>query len=399
MKYFQAYIDNSNFTVEKDNSKAKFCGIALPALAILINLFGIVMLYSTSYGIAGSSFVVKQIIWMLIGITASFSVYIIGYRNFFNLIPYMYLAICILLIFTIFTEPVKGAQRWIKIPGIGNLQPSEFAKIILVFITAKYCSKNIRTLNRIFKTFKRNIFFLSIILFIPLLLILFAGDLGTTILIGLVVLTILFAAGLKIRFFVLAFLCAFPFIKIIQLSSPERWSRIKSFLNPEAYLKEEGYQLWNSIMALGSGGWFGIGFTKSRMKEGFLPEAHTDFIMAIVGEELGLSAVIAVIFLYSLIMFSALIISLNARTKQASFLALGLASTIILQAVINIGVVSGALPTKGMPAPFISYGGSNLLMCYIAVGLIVSVAFDYKYQGIDFKSLIKKIKKIKRQSS
>jgi cell division protein FtsW len=160
---------------------------------------------------------------------------------------------------------------------------------------------------------------------------------------------------------------------------PERWSRLTSFLTPELLQKTDAYQLWNSLLALGSGGWFGIGFMESRLKAKYLPEAHTDFILSIVGEELGLLAMLLVIAAYMLFMFFALKISLNAKRRQAMLLGVGVTMLIVLQAFVNIGVISGALPTKGMPAPLISYGGSNLLMCWIGIGLLAGIALENIY--------------------
>jgi cell division protein FtsW len=156
----------------------------------------------------------------------------------------------------------------------------------------------------------------------------------------------------------------------------ERWSRLTSFMQPELLQKSDGYQLWNSILALGSGNWFGIGFMESRLKAKYLPEAHTDFILSIVGEELGLISTTMVIVGYLLFMFFALKISLNAKNRQGMLLGITITVLIMLQAFINIGVVTGSLPTKGMSAPLISYGGSNLVMCLVGVGLLVNIAIE-----------------------
>jgi cell division protein FtsW len=176
-------------------------------------------------------------------------------------------------------------------------------------------------------------------------------------------------------------------------------SRLTSFIDPEACRSESGYQLWNSLLAFGSGSWFGIGFGESRLKAKYLPEAHTDFILSIVGEELGLLALSLVIFAYLAFAWFALKISLNSRTRQGTLLGVSLTSMIILQAIINIGVVSGAFPTKGMPAPFISYGGSNLVMVLTSVGLLMSIAAETASQGFheqlldSIKSMIPFLKK------
>jgi len=159
---------------------------------------------------------------------------------------------------------------------------------------------------------------------------------------------------------------------------PERLSRVTSFTNPGdmALRESDGYQLWNSLLALGSGGWGGIGFMESRMKLRYLPEAHTDFILAVVGEELGYIGLLAVIAAYLLLGYFGMRIALNSRSRFGMLLAQTITLIILLQAGINIGVVSGALPTKGISAPLISYGGSNLLINMIMVGLLVSIGLE-----------------------
>ena len=148
------------------------------------------------------------------------------------------------------------------------------------------------------------------------------------------------------------------------------------YQNPELYQADIGYQLWLSLLALGSGGWTGVGFAESRMKHRYLPEAHTDFILSIVGEEMGFICMCMVIAGYLAFIFFAVRICVKARTRQGMFLVFALTTFLAVQSIINIGVISAAFPTKGMPAPFISYGGSSLVACLTATGLIISVALD-----------------------
>lgn len=204
--------------------------------------------------------------------------------------------------------------------------------------------------------------------------ILIGRDFGTALLAGSVAVFIMIAAGLRLRYWLIP-LGVFILIAlyIVLLDQMRLW-RILSFLEPEKYAQGEGYQLNNSLMALGSGGWFGQGFAASRMKARYLPEAHTDFILSIVGEELGLFGMILVLIGYGFLAYYAVKISLNSTTRLGMLLGSGLSFVIICQALINITVISGMAPTKGMPAPFISYGGSNIMMCFIAVGLLFSIA-------------------------
>jgi cell division protein FtsW len=160
-----------------------------------------------------------------------------------------------------------------------------------------------------------------------------------------------------------------------------RRARILSFINPEEFAATTGYQLWFSFLALGAGGWHGVGFMESRLKARYLPEAHTDFILSIVGEELGLIAMVLVIIAYGVFCWAGIRISRHANTRLGMLLGCGLTMYITLQAIINIGVISGCFPTKGMPAPFISYGGSNMLSCMVAVGLLLSIAQETMTPG------------------
>ena len=163
---------------------------------------------------------------------------------------------------------------------------------------------------------------------------------------------------------------------LIQKFDAMRWARLTVFMDAEAYKMTSGYQLWNSLLALGSGGWTGVGFAESRMKLLYLPENHTDFILSIVGEELGFITLLTVIAAYLILVYVGLRISVKARTRQGMLIAFGMSIFIGMQALINIGVITAAFPTKGMPAPMISYGGSNLLACLLAVACVASVAID-----------------------
>jgi cell division protein FtsW len=160
-----------------------------------------------------------------------------------------------------------------------------------------------------------------------------------------------------------------------------RLSRVLTFLDPQKYQKSGGYQLWTSLMALGSGGWTGMGFLGSRFKAKYLPEQHTDFILSVVGEELGLVVIWLVILLYLLWGYFAVRIAAGSKSRLGMLLAFGLAVAIQLQALINLAVISGSVPTKGMPAPFISYGGSNIAASIIAVSLLLSVAMESSRPG------------------
>ena len=236
-----------------------------------------------------------------------------------------------------------------------------------------------RYINEIFRP--KAIFFF-IMSGITIGLVLVGKDLGTTLLLVSVMAIVLFVTGMRLRWLVPpGVIFGSLLVVYIKYFDPERLSRLTSFVDPESCRSKAGYQLWNSLLAFGSGNWVGIGFGESRLKAKYLPEAHTDFILSIVGEELGLVALTLVIMAYLAFAWFALKISLNSRTRQGTLLGIALTSIIVLQAIINIGVVCGAFPTKGMPAPFISYGGSNLVMVLTAVGLLMSIAAETTSRG------------------
>ncbi len=357
---------------------------ALCIITVLLILFGLVMLYSTSfgiartaYGLAGSSLFVKQLQWTVVGLGGMCAVVFLGYRRLCSWSTLLMIAVALMLCLALCFPAVKGARRWIQIPGIGNIQPSEFAKVVISLFLAKFCSEKIKLIEK--KPWKS--LFIAGLATGSVILLVFAGkDLGTSALLVVIFFSVLYAAGLRL-------ICILPWVVaapvagffLIKHFSPFRWARLISFTDPEMYADKIGYQLWHSILALGSGNWTGRGFTESRFKFRYLPEAHTDFILSIVGEELGFISLCCMILVYIVYIFLVIRISVKARTRQGTLIAYAVGTFIAVQAIINIGVISGAFPTKGMPAPFISYGGSSLVTCLAATGLVVSVALDAAY--------------------
>lgn len=344
--------------------------LALCFAVLLMILFGLTMLYSTSSGLEGATLFIKQMIWVLVGIPAALITYFIGYRRVIKLALIFIGISAILLIIARMSKPINGAHRWIHLPLGMSIQPSEFAKLAVIIFLAQFCSTKQRFIN----SFYHGLLPIAGITSAIAALILSGKDLGTAVLLAATVWLLLFVAGVKLKYLLLS-LALVPFGSIyLRYMDPERWSRITSFLDPESCMKESGYQLWNSLLALGSGSWTGLGFTQSRMKAMYLPEAHTDFILSIVGEELGFIAMVSITLAYFLVMILTIYISIRSKDRQGMLLGVGISSLISLQSIINIGVISGALPTKGIPSPFISYGGSNMLMCLCAVGLLISIA-------------------------
>lgn len=343
-------------------------------ITALLVVFGLTMLYSASYGVAGAKYFRNQLIWVAGGVVSGAVVFALGYRRLAAWSPFLMGGSFLLLLVARFCfDPINGANRWIRIGGF-SLQPSEFAKLAVALFVARYCSENIRTFSELRN--RRGLLPLAAGAGMVIGGVLLGKDLGTTLLISSMAFLTLMVAGLYWRYFVIPPIGAVLIGVYVWLFDPERLSRVTSYLNPEKVNQDEGYQLWTSLMALGSGSWFGVGFMASRMKAKYLPEAHTDFILAVVGEELGWCGMAAVVICYLLFGFFALRIALRSESRLGLLLGFAITCGITLQAAINLAVVSGSIPTKGMPAPFISYGGSNLVVGLTMVGLLVSIAVD-----------------------
>ena len=358
---------------EQQDSQILRAVINLVTVVTILVAFGLVMLYSASYGKAGMKFFSNQLIWVGLGLAGAATVFVIGYRRMAEMSLIWIILSFLALVSCLFFKPINGAHRWIQL-GSFSIQPSEFAKVAVALFTAKYCSDHAWTFAK-FKA-KNGLLKLGCVLSVVILGIVAGHDLGTSILVSATAFLTLLAAGLYWRYFVAPVAIAGVISAYVYLFDAERLSRATSFFNPELVRQGDGYQLWNSLLALGSGNWLGIGFMESRMKAYYLPEAHTDFIIAIIGEELGFIAVLLILSLYAAFCFNAIKISLRAYSRLGTLLGFALCCGIIFQAAINLLVVSGSAPTKGMPAPFISYGGSNMIACLTAVGLLVSIASE-----------------------
>ncbi len=375
---------------EEINPSVYLAYFAIPCI-ILIG-FGLSMLYSASYDMVGDTYFFKQCIWVGVGIVGILFIVSIGYIKLAEYSSIFIFISVILLIIAFFSTPINGACRWIKTP-FGNIQPSEYAKLAVLLYMSSYCTKNVRFLNKLFD--KRGLLPVSAVLGLIMALIFMGKDLGTTALLGGAGVIVLFIAGVNwktLAVTVSVLLCsAAYYVCYVDL---ERLSRITSFINPEKLQFDDGYQLWFSILALGSGGWFGLGLGDSRLKIDYLPERHTDFILSIVGEELGFIIIFFIIITYICFAFFAIKLSFLSKNKLGSLLGLGISFMLMLQTFINLGVVSGSLPTKGMPAPFISYGGSNMIVSLLGIGFIISIALESikpNYNSIFFGEIKNKL--------
>ncbi len=357
-------------------------------IAVGIQLFGLTMLYSTtSSDPSGAALFHKQLVWSFVGLCAGIGVFVIGYRRFAEWSLGLMIFSAFLLAFAdFFCREINGAHRWIvfSIGGSGfSIQPSELAKLSIVLYLSRHLARNIRYVNNLLLWRRgpvRPLLFCGIVVGF----ILIGKDLGVTLLLVAVIWLLLFIAGMRLRWLLPPLIGGPPLIFwLVKHFSPVRWDRLTSYIDPEKVQETTGYQLWLSLLALGSGGWTGLGFLASRMKADYLPEKHNDFILAIVGEELGLVCMWLLLLAYAGFLFYAVKIVLHVKDRQGVLLGSGLTCMIILQALINVGVISGALPTKGMPAPLISYGGSNLIMCMISIALLVNIALEEAIPGIN----------------
>lgn len=349
-------------------------------VAALLSL-GLVMLYSASMNDlipksggahVGARQVVSQLMWCGMGIVACVAAATLDYRLLKKFAWPIFIVALVLLVLVLVPgigHRIKGASRWFKFGGI-NFQPSEIAKIALIIVVAWYCDRYQRQMH----TLKRGVLIPGGIIALMLGLIFVEPDRGTTILLAAVTGSMLLLAGVQWRFIVPPILLALTGLAFSLWRDPMRMKRIFSWLYLEENKDGVGYQAYQAMIALGSGGWFGLGLGNGRQKLGFVPEHHTDFILSIIGEELGLIATLGVVLGFVLIIICGVYIATHARDMFGTMLAAGLTFLIGLQAFINVGVVTSALPNKGLALPFISYGGSNLLAMLACVGLLFSVA-------------------------
>jgi cell division protein FtsW len=349
--------------------------ILVLAVAVLVTV-GLVMLYSTGAFAPDShgdqfNFLKKQGFWLGVGFIFSI---------FFALLDYHRLERCWYVMFPValgllalcFIRPVgmrlNGSWRWIH-AGPVTFQPSELAKLVAIIFVAWWFSK----FEAKCKGFLMGLICPVAVIVTLLVPILLETDLGTTLLIGATVLLIMFVAGASPKYLGPLVVVGLAAILAIAWRISERQGRLLAFLHPDQYQEKEGHQQWMGLIAFGSGGVDGLGLGNGRQKMLYLPYAHTDFIFPVIGEELGLRVTLIVVFCYLLIVTSGILISLNAKDRFGMLLGFGCTATLGLQAAINIGVTTSLFPNKGLPLPFISYGGSNLFFCLICIGILINI--------------------------
>jgi len=350
------------------------------SVAALLTL-GLVMLYSASMNnpisrgsmeLAGAKYLISQMVWCGMGIVACVIAASLDYRLLRKYAwPIFILAVVLLGLVLVpnVGHSAGGARRWFSFGGV-SFQPSEFAKIAMLIMLAWYCEHYQRQMH----TWTKGIMHPGLLLAVPLGLIFVEPDRGTTILLAAVCGTMMLIAGARWRYILPPIVLGVAGLAYSFWRDPMRSGRIASWLDLEGTKEKFGYQAYQAMIALGSGGWFGRGLGNGRQKLGFVPEDHTDFIFSIIGEELGLVATLAVVIGFLVIIICAVYIATHARDTFGTLLVAGITFLIGFQAFINIGVVTSALPNKGLALPFISYGGSNLLTMLGCIGLVFSVA-------------------------
>lgn len=358
--------------------KNKRMDLVLFITVLILILFGLVMIYSASSVWAEYKFhdsfkyVKQQALFIAIGIGLLLTVGRIDYRLYYkktNLI----LGVCLLLLVLVLIPGIgtvrNGSQSWFGIGSFG-VQPSEFAKLGLIIFVAKYLSKNEKELRSI----KKGVLPILGVLFLIFGLIMLQPDFGTGMIIVVSILAMMFVAGVNFKFFlVLGGLGVFGIIGLIAIA-PYRMDRIISFLDPWKDPLGTGFQIIQSLYAIGPGGLLGQGFLNSRQKQFYLPEPQTDFIFSVISEEFGVLGVLIVSSLFLIILYRGIKIALKAPDNFSKYLAFGMIFQILIQTVMNLMVVVGLIPVTGVTLPFLSYGGSSLLISLISVGILLNIS-------------------------
>ncbi len=345
-------------------------------VAALVGI-GLVMVFSASSATAYAEhgdiayYLKRQLVWLAVGLAGAYALYRTDYHFLKRAAPFLLVAatIGLLLVFVPHVGlGVNGGRRWIGASGL-SLQPSEFAKLALVI----YLATMLASRGERITSLPRGLVPLCVPVVIMAMLVLKEPDMGTASLLVFTAFAMFFVAGARLAHLLTVTLATLPFAALTVLASPYRRARVFAFMDPWKDPLNTGFHIVQSLLALGSGGLFGVGLGASRAKFFYLPEQYTDFIFSVLGEELGLIGTLAVVALFLTLAYRAIRIALAAPDRFGFFLATGCAAMIVIQAFVNIGVVSSSWPVTGVPLPFISFGGSSLVVNLLAVALIANV--------------------------
>lgn len=356
----------------------KNLGLYLFFITLGLIVFGLIMIYSASSTWAlykfddAFKYVKNQLLFTIVGIILMLIISKINYRTYYDKASTIFLITVILLILVLIPGIGvirNGSRSWFGIGPFG-VQPSELAKLSLIILTSKYLSKS----NKFVKDIKKGVFPILGIMFFIFGLIMLQPDFGTGMIIVVSILAMLFVAGVNIKFFIGLGLIGVVGIIVLIVIAPYRMDRITSFIDPWSDPLGTGFQIIQSLYAIGPGGLLGMGFLKSRQKQFYLPEPQTDFIFSIISEEFGVLGVLIVVGLFTSLLTIGLQISLNIKDSFAKYLSFGLIFQMLIQAVMNLMVVIGLIPVTGVTLPFLSYGGSSLLISMISIGIILNIS-------------------------
>jgi cell division protein FtsW len=353
-------------------------------VTLVLCLFGAVMILSASAVTAENQygrsyiFLLRQTVWLVIGLFGMFVLMRTDYRKLREpaIVYSVVCAVLLMLVGTLFLDKSHATHRWIKF-GPVNIQPSELAKLAVILYLAWFLELKRR--GKAAMEFCKEGFLQTVLpaagpVLVCVLLILAQPDLGTSIDIVLIATAILFVAGLSWKWLAIGAAAALPALYLLITQVSYRQARLLAFLDPGSDSQGAGFQLLQSLIAVGSGGFTGVGLMESKQKLFYLPEAHTDFIYAVISEELGFIGAMFVIALFAIYGWRGLRAAFAAPDGFGRLLALGITAMVLSQALINFAVVLGMVPTKGIPLPFISYGGSSLLVMLLATGVLLNIS-------------------------
>lgn len=345
---------------------------------LLLVIFGIIMIYSSSYIWAEYKFndaykyAKQQGIFAIVGVFLMIIISKIDYKIYFKKAWPIFITSIILLILVLIPgigSVRNGSRSWFGIGSFG-IQPSEFAKLSLIILTSKYLTNS----NKFIKDIKKGVIPILFILFFAFGLIMLQPDFGTGMIIVVSIIVLLYIAGVNIKFFIGLGMIGVVGIVILIVIAPYRMDRITSFLNPWKDPLGTGFQIIQSLYAIGPGGLLGQGFLNSRQKHFYLPEPQTDFIFSIISEEFGIMGVLIVAGLFIFVLYCGMKIALNSKDSFGKYLSFGMTFQILIQAVMNLMVVIGLIPVTGVTLPFLSYGGSSLLVSMASIGIILNIS-------------------------
>ena len=344
----------------------------------------VVMVYSASAVVALERyqqpyyFVTRQVMWALLGLALLSMIMRIDYRTYRNeqVIWAGLIVVAVLLVAVLFSRPINGSRRWFGLGGFG-IQPSELAKMAAIFFTAFVLDRRMHRINDV----KYALAPIALVVGGLAGLILVEPDFGTAVALSVVVAAMVMAAGLSYRYIVGLALVALPAAYVVLMSADYRRRRWLAFLNPWADPLGDGYHIIQSLIAVGSGGVFGRGLMGGIQKLFYLPEPQTDFIFAVIAEELGLIGATLVVACFGVIAWRGLRAATTAPDRFGAFLALGITTMVVAQAFVNLSVVLGLMPTKGIPLPLVSNGGSSLLVNLAAIGVLLNISQHAVHDG------------------